>query len=334
MTNYTKATNFATKDALTSGNPLKIVKGTEIDTEFNNIQTAVATKADLASPTFTGTVTIPTLAVSSTLTVSGTSALTGVATLTSQPILSSLTASKPVFTDASKGLVSTGTLGADQGGSGVANNAAMTVTGSGNFAYTRTLTGTTNVTLPTTGTLATLAGSETFTNKTLTSPTIGGTPTGVGVLTSDTAIASTSGASIDFTSIPSWVKRITVMFRGVSLSATADILVQLGTGSTTYTTSGYISGTIACETAGNTGLSSTAGFVLFGSSAPVIISGHMIITNISGNNWVSSHTTKRSTTSLVFGGGDVSLGAVLTAVRITSTSTDTFDAGSINILYE
>jgi len=166
LTNYTKSTNFATKDALASGNALKIVKGTEIDTEFNNIATAVATKADLASPTFTGTVTIPTLAVT------GTSTLTGVATLTSQPILSSLTASKPVFTDASKGLVSTGTLGADQGGTGVANNAAMTVTGSGNFAFTRTLTGVTNVTLPTTGTLSTLAGSETFTNKTLTSPTI------------------------------------------------------------------------------------------------------------------------------------------------------------------
>ena len=60
MSNYTKSTNFATKDNLTSGNPLKIVKGTEIDTEFNNIATAIATKADLASPTFTGTPTLPT----------------------------------------------------------------------------------------------------------------------------------------------------------------------------------------------------------------------------------------------------------------------------------
>ena len=60
MTDYTKSTNFATKDNLSSGNPLKIVKGTEIDTEFNNIATAVATKADLASPTFTGTPTLPT----------------------------------------------------------------------------------------------------------------------------------------------------------------------------------------------------------------------------------------------------------------------------------
>ena len=60
MSDYTKSTNFATKDNLSSGNPLKIVKGTEIDTEFNNIQTAIATKADLASPTFTGTPTLPT----------------------------------------------------------------------------------------------------------------------------------------------------------------------------------------------------------------------------------------------------------------------------------
>jgi hypothetical protein len=60
MSNYTKSTNFATKDSLASGNPLKIVKGTEIDTEFNNIATAIATKADLASPTFTGTPSLPT----------------------------------------------------------------------------------------------------------------------------------------------------------------------------------------------------------------------------------------------------------------------------------
>ena len=60
MSNYTQSTNFATKDALSSGDPLKIVKGTEINTEFNNISVAIATKADLASPTFTGTPTLPT----------------------------------------------------------------------------------------------------------------------------------------------------------------------------------------------------------------------------------------------------------------------------------
>jgi hypothetical protein len=60
LSNYTQSTNFATKDALPSGDPLKIVKGTEINTEFNNIAVAVATKADLASPTFTGSPVLPT----------------------------------------------------------------------------------------------------------------------------------------------------------------------------------------------------------------------------------------------------------------------------------
>jgi hypothetical protein len=66
MSNYTKTTNFATKDSLPSGDANKIVKGTEINTEFDNIATAVATKANLASPTFTGTVTIPTLTLGAT----------------------------------------------------------------------------------------------------------------------------------------------------------------------------------------------------------------------------------------------------------------------------
>ena len=66
MTNYVQSTNFATKDALVSGNPLKIVKGTEINTEYANIAIAVATKADLASPTFTGTPTLPTGTIATT----------------------------------------------------------------------------------------------------------------------------------------------------------------------------------------------------------------------------------------------------------------------------
>jgi hypothetical protein len=121
---------------------------------------------DSSSTTTGSIITAGGVGIAKALYVGTTANFAGVVTLTAQPILSSLTASKPVFTDASKGLVSTGTLGADQGGTGVANNAAMTVTGSGNFAYTRTLTGTTNVTFPTT------AGTETLTGKTLTSPII------------------------------------------------------------------------------------------------------------------------------------------------------------------
>ena len=330
MSNYTKSTNFATKDTLTSGDPLKIVKGTEINTEFDNIATAVNSKADTASPTFTGTLT------ASALSVSGTSTLTGVATLTAQPTLSSLTASKPVFTDASKGLVSTGTLGADQGGTGVVNNVAMTVTGSGNFAYTRTLTGATNVTFPTTGTLATLAGSETFTNKTLTSPIIGGTPTGVGVLTSGTAVASTSGTSIDFTGIPSWVKRITVMLSAVSTSGTSLMRFQLGI-STGVETTGYLAA------GGQLGASVSAAFATSGfdsngdSGAAFSRNGALIFSLLGSNTWTltGSYNIGAGQNFMYFLTGTKVLGGTLDRLRITTVNgTDTFDAGSINILYE
>lgn len=72
MTNYTKATDFAAKDALSTGDAAKVVKGTEIDDEFNLIETAVNSKANTASPTFTGTVTAAALTVSGATTLSGT----------------------------------------------------------------------------------------------------------------------------------------------------------------------------------------------------------------------------------------------------------------------
>lgn len=79
MSDYTKSTNFASKDSLSIGNPLKIVKGTEIDTEFNNIATAVATKADIVSPTFTGTPAAPTATAGTNTTQVATTAFVGTA---------------------------------------------------------------------------------------------------------------------------------------------------------------------------------------------------------------------------------------------------------------
>ena len=66
MSNYSKVTNFTNKDNLTTGDPNKVVRGSEIDTEFNNIATAIATKADTAGPTLTGTTTVANLTVSGT----------------------------------------------------------------------------------------------------------------------------------------------------------------------------------------------------------------------------------------------------------------------------
>jgi hypothetical protein len=71
MADYAKTTDFEAKDSLPSGNPNKVIKGSEFETEFDAISTAIATKADKASPTFTGTVTVPTLAVSSSLSLGG-----------------------------------------------------------------------------------------------------------------------------------------------------------------------------------------------------------------------------------------------------------------------
>jgi len=154
-------------------------------------------------------------------------------------------------------------------------------------------------------------------------------------LTSGTAQASTSGTSIDFTSIPSWVKRITVMFSGVSLSGTANFLIQLGD-SGGFETTGYVSTSIATDTGGGSGgTNSTSGLIYLGADATWSQNALIVIANISGNSWVSSHTGSPSTTNIIAGGGSKTLTDVLDRIRITTTNgTDTFDAGSINILYE
>lgn len=178
--------------------------------------------------------------------------------------------------------------------------------------------------------------NATLTTPTLTSPTFAGTPSG-SVITSGTAVASTSGTSINFTGIPSWAKRITVMFRGVSTSGTSPYLVQLGDSGGIETT-GYVSTSIGSDTAsGDLGGDSTAGFIIARISASDIVSGHMVITLFDASTfaWVSSEVTKNNTGITTAGGGDKALSATLDRIRITTVNgTDTFDAGSINILYE
>jgi hypothetical protein len=162
--------------------------------------------------------------------------------------------------------------------------------------------------------------------------------TTTGVINSASAQASTSGTSIDFTSIPAGVKRITVMFNGVSLSGTATKYIQLGTGGTPKT-SGYsgVAGTFyTSNIAGAT--SQTAAFVVNDNTAAAADSGHAVFTNVSGNIWVCSSTMCQPSASpaqMFVSAGTVTLSGTLDMVRITSsTGTDTFDAGSINILYE
>lgn len=156
-----------------------------------------------------------------------------------------------------------------------------------------------------------------------------------GQLKSGTAQAATSGTSIIFTSIPSWVKRITVLFKGVSLSGTSDYLVQIGAGSVTST--GYL---CSAGFAGNGGTwsvtTSTAGFLVNSGNASRLTHGAITIQLQDTNTWVASGNFA-TTTSNTSGNtaGYLALGGTLDRVNITTVNgTDTFDAGSINILYE
>jgi len=141
---------------------------------------------------------------------------------------------------------------------------------------------------------------------------------------------STSGTSIDFTAIPSWVKCIKVMFNGVSTNGSSDYIIQIGDAGGIENT-GYTSA--ASDRGGDS--SSTIGFILTRASGSSTTSyGIATICNLSSNSWVSSANI--SVTNLVSSSvGFKSLSDKLTQVRITTVNgTDTFDAGQINIIYE
>jgi len=157
-----------------------------------------------------------------------------------------------------------------------------------------------------------------------------------GAITSGTSVASTSGTSIDFTSIPSWVKRITVMFDGVSTNGGSNWLVRLGT-SSGVASSGYL-GSGSYNGSANGGGNSTTGFIHLIGGGSQIMHGSMIISliNPSTNKWTQQSILGDSSQAFTFiSGGTVSLSGTLDRVRITTVNgTDTFDAGTINILYE
>jgi hypothetical protein len=151
-----------------------------------------------------------------------------------------------------------------------------------------------------------------------------------------TAQHSTSGTSIDFTGIPSWAKRITVMFNEVSTSGVSLPIIQIGD-SGGFETSGYTGGAVIIGT-GAASSSLTSGFLVYDNSASATntLSGSAVLSNIAGSSWavigmfgdgVNAHISAVA--------GTKSLSATLTQVRITTVNgTDTFDAGTINISYE
>jgi hypothetical protein len=198
--------------------------------------------------------------------------------------------------------------------------------------------GTTVLTLPTT------SGTVALTSQLPASPsavgqipfsTDGSTYTPTAKIVSGTVVASTSGTSIDFTGIPSWVKRITVMFASVSTNGTSEYLIQIGSGS--FQTTGYEGSCTYVGPSVNT-LNFSSGFIIRSDDANEVSHGFatLCLLNSATGLWVENSVVGHSNEPYTnVGGGSKTLSATLDRVRITTVNgTDTFDAGSINILYE
>lgn len=175
--------------------------------------------------------------------------------------------------------------------------------------------------------------AQALTNKTITDST---NTVAAGVL--GTEQASTSGTAIDFTSIPSWAKKISIQFVGVSISGTANIIVQIGDSGGIETT-GYLGAAAAMTDATAVSAANfTAGFGLLGGSAANVFHGRVVLELEDAANftWIAAGNVSLSNAAQAqIAAGSKSLSAALDRVRITtSNGTDTFDAGAINILCE
>jgi hypothetical protein len=203
-------------------------------------------------------------------------------------------------------------------------------------ATTITGTGTLNVSSiknPSSGSNNIVLGTDGSTTiPTLSATTITGTSVRGGI-TSSTSVASTSGTSIDFTSIPSWVKRVTVMLDGVSANGTSLFRIRLGDSGGIEDTGYFSMITAAASTVSTSDY--TSGFTAAGGVAARTYSGMMQIALLSSNTWVAMGTFNDGVGNNYFMSGTKTLSDTLDRIRITTVNgSDTFDAGTINILME
>lgn len=157
---------------------------------------------------------------------------------------------------------------------------------------------------------------------------------GVSKLTSAVAQASTSGTSIDFTGIPAWAKRVTLMFSSVSTNGTSPIQIQLGAGSPQ--TTGYLGSKSNLSGTSVGSAVTTTGFGFDSSGAANLFNGSVTFTLLGSNTWACQGVVSLSNTSSVcFVSGSVVLSGVLDRLRLTTINgTDAFDLGTVNILWE
>jgi hypothetical protein len=286
----------------------------------DNISTPLDVSS-LASPPPIGNTT-PNTGAFTTLTASGAVTLTG---LGAMKLNAGTTAERPT---PSNGMIRYNTSTAAM--EGYINSAWTSLVAGTAVTSVATGTGLTGGPITSTGTIAidstvvTLTGTQTLSNKTIQG----------GVINSGTAVVAT-GTSIDFSSVPSWAKRITLLFSGVSTSGTSTPQVQIGPTSAVET-SNYLGSSVLDVTPVNF----SSGF-LFGSSwaSSVVFYGTVVLQLIDGatNSWVANFVLGRSdiAATVYGGGGKVISGGVLSRIRVTTVGgTDTFDAGKINIFYE
>jgi hypothetical protein len=156
-----------------------------------------------------------------------------------------------------------------------------------------------------------------------------------GTITSGTSVATTSGTAISYTSIPSWVKRITMVINGISTNGTSIMGIRIGSGS--FDTTGYLGSVGATRSGASGNANYSASFALVdGMAAVLTIYGTVTLTLLGSNTWAFAGTTGRTDTSgSYFYGGIKVLSGALDRIQLTTEGgTNTFDAGSINILYE
>ena len=409
MSNYSKITDFAAKDALSTGNPAKIVKGTEIDDELVAISGAVSSKADLSGPTFTGTTTAAALTVSGAATVGGAFTVSGASVMqavtatgivadtltldsgivfegaTEDAYETTLTITDPTadrtitFPDKTGTValttdIDTTSITTASGTYSASSSTTITVSMSshgrlvGDLVYLNFTSGTAtdgeftiasiinaNSYTVTHGTSITTSGSVTQYYSTLgqirlASPAeiLAGTNTNKAItpyayqttkLGDITAVATTSGTAVDFTGIPPWVRRITVVFNAVSTSSTSPLIIQIGSSGTvetsSYTGVSHVLGGSSVDNAVmSTGFLATTLTAYTAASAS--FSGTYVITNISSNIWVATCIMSSPVAPYSYvASGTKTLSGELDIVRVTTVNgTNTFDAGLINILYE
>lgn len=345
--------------------------GTKLNTDLDTLD-ALFNAAGTGTSVGLNVGTGKTLSVGGTLSVTGTVSgagfasyvtLTGTQTLTNKtltsPTINTATLSSPTMTTPALGTPAsgvmtnvtglplttgvTGTLPVANGGTGSASLTANNVLlGNGTSAVQVVAPSTVGNVLTSDGTTWTSAaptGGAPTPSAVGQIPfsTNGSTYTATQKIVQGTAVASTSGTSIDFTSIPSWVKRVTVMLNGVSTSGTNQLLFQLGDSGGIETT-GYASNALTSSTssAANTA-NSTTGFQGGSvSSSSNLFSGAIVFTALGSNAFVCQGSISNTGDSRFMSiSGGKTLSDTLDRIRITTVGgTDTFDAGTINLLWE